>query len=99
MALNGCLGPGGSVRFGLKIELWGTSVGRVRGSPVAVPRRNMAPATQRVYTFAVANFVRYHRKSPDQLGLEDIRDYRLAEGGAGFVDCIFDQPAKTSPWK
>jgi site-specific recombinase XerD len=39
--------------------------------------RNMALATQRVYTYAVANFARYHRKSPDQLGLEDIRDYRL----------------------
>jgi site-specific recombinase XerD len=39
--------------------------------------RNMAPSTQKVYTYAVANFARYHRKSPDQLGLEDIRDYRL----------------------
>jgi integrase/recombinase XerD len=39
--------------------------------------RNMAPATQRVYAYAVANFARYHRKAPDQLGLEDIRDYRL----------------------
>ena len=39
--------------------------------------RNMALTTQRVYTYAVANFARYHRKSPDQLGLEDIRDYRL----------------------
>jgi integrase/recombinase XerD len=39
--------------------------------------RNMAPSTQKVYTYAVANFARYHRKSPDQLGLEEIRDYRL----------------------
>ena len=39
--------------------------------------RNMALATQRVYTYAVANFARYHGKSPDQLGLEHVRDYRL----------------------
>ena len=39
--------------------------------------RNMAPNTQKVYMYAVANFARYHRKSPDQLGLEDVRDYRL----------------------
>ena len=39
--------------------------------------RNIAPSTQKVYTYAVANFARYHRKSPDQLGLEEIREYRL----------------------
>lgn len=39
--------------------------------------RNMAPTTQRVYTYAIANFARYHHKSPDKLGLEDVRDYRL----------------------
>jgi site-specific recombinase XerD len=39
--------------------------------------RNMSPATQRVYTYAVANFARYHGRSPDKLNLEDVRDYRL----------------------
>ena len=39
--------------------------------------RNMAPTTQRVYTYAVANFAHYHHQSPDQLGLEDVRTYRL----------------------
>ena len=39
--------------------------------------RNLSPSTMRVYTYAVANFARYHHKSPDQLGLEDVRDYRL----------------------
>ena len=39
--------------------------------------RNMSASTMRVYTYAVANFARYHHKSPDQLGLEDVRDYRL----------------------
>ena len=39
--------------------------------------RNMSPNTQKVYTYAVANFARFHRQSPDQLGVEHIRDYRL----------------------
>lgn len=39
--------------------------------------RNMSPNTQKVYTYAVANFARYHRQSPDKLGIEHIRDYRL----------------------
>lgn len=39
--------------------------------------RNMSPNTQKVYTYAVANFARYHHRSPDKLGIEHIRDYRL----------------------
>ena len=39
--------------------------------------RNMSPNTQKVYTYAVANFARYHGSSPDKLGIEDVRDYRL----------------------
>jgi site-specific recombinase XerD len=39
--------------------------------------RNMSPNTQNIYIFAVARFSAYHRRSPDQLGLEDIRDYHL----------------------
>ena len=39
--------------------------------------RNMTRSTQYVYTQAVANFARYHGRSPDQLDLEDVRDYRL----------------------
>src|SRR6476661_7316179 len=39
--------------------------------------RNMSPATQRCYTYAVACFARYHHTSPDKLGIEHIRDYRL----------------------
>lgn len=39
--------------------------------------RNMSPNTQKVYTYAVANFAGYHRQSPDKLGIEHIRDYRL----------------------
>lgn len=39
--------------------------------------RNMSPNTQKVYTYAVAGFSRFHRKSPDALGLEEVREYRL----------------------
>ena len=39
--------------------------------------RNMSPATQKVYTYAVAGFARYHRTSPDKLGIEHVRDCRL----------------------
>ncbi len=39
--------------------------------------RNMSSNTQKVYTYAVANFARFHGRSPDRLGLEEVRDYRL----------------------
>src|SRR4029453_14708392 len=39
--------------------------------------RNMSPNTQKVYAYAVANFAKFHCQSPDKLGLEHVRDYRL----------------------
>jgi integrase/recombinase XerD len=39
--------------------------------------RNMSTSTQKVYTYAVANFSAFHGRSPDKLGLEDVRKYRL----------------------
>jgi integrase/recombinase XerD len=39
--------------------------------------RNMSPNTQYIYISAVARFSAYHRRSPDKLGLEEIRDYHL----------------------
>lgn len=39
--------------------------------------RNMSPNTQKVYTYPVANFARYHHQSPDKFGIEHIGDYRL----------------------
>src|SRR5271154_3172241 len=39
--------------------------------------RNMSPSTQKIYTYAVANFSAFHRRSPDKLTFEDVRDYRL----------------------
>jgi integrase/recombinase XerD len=39
--------------------------------------RNMSPSTQKVYTYAVANFSAFHGCSPDKLGIEHVREYRL----------------------
>ena len=39
--------------------------------------RNLAPATQQSYVQAVAKFSRYFGKSPDRLGLEDVRAYQV----------------------
>ncbi len=37
--------------------------------------RNMSPSIQKIYVAAVANFSIFHRRSPDQLTFEDVRDY------------------------
>lgn len=39
--------------------------------------RNLSPATQRSYVHAVAKFARYFGRSPDQLGLEDVRAFQV----------------------
>jgi integrase/recombinase XerD len=39
--------------------------------------RNVSPNTQKVYIYAVANFSAFHGRSPDMLGIEHIRQYRL----------------------
>jgi altronate dehydratase len=39
--------------------------------------RNMSLSTQKVYTYAVANFSAFHGRSPDKLTFEDVRAYRL----------------------
>ncbi len=39
--------------------------------------RNMSPATQRSYIHAVSKFSRYFRRSPDGLGLEDVRAFQV----------------------
>jgi integrase/recombinase XerD len=39
--------------------------------------RNLAPATQRCYIHAVAKFSRYFRRSPDHLGVEEVRAYQM----------------------
>jgi site-specific recombinase XerD len=39
--------------------------------------RNLSPATQRSYIQAVSRFSQYFRRSPDRLGLEDVRAYQV----------------------
>ena len=39
--------------------------------------RNLSPATQRSYLHAVAKFSRYFDRSPDRLGLEDVRAFQV----------------------
>ena len=39
--------------------------------------RNMAVSTRKIYVASVAGFSAYHGRSPDQLTLEDVRDYQL----------------------
>lgn len=39
--------------------------------------RNLSPATQRSYIHAVAKFSRYFGRSPERLGLEDVRAFQV----------------------
>lgn len=39
--------------------------------------RNLSPATQRSYLHAVTKFSRYFGRSPDRLGLEDVRSFQV----------------------
>src|ERR1700748_1445446 len=39
--------------------------------------RNLSPATQQSYIYAVAKFSRHFGRSPDRLGFEDVRAYQL----------------------
>jgi len=39
--------------------------------------RNLSPATQRSYVHAVAKFSCYFGRSPDRLGLEDVRAFQV----------------------
>jgi hypothetical protein len=39
--------------------------------------RNLAAGTRRIYVRSVAGFSTFHGRSPDQLTLEDVRDYQL----------------------
>jgi integrase/recombinase XerD len=37
--------------------------------------RNLSPVTQRCYVHAVAKFAQHFNRSPDRLGLEEVRAY------------------------
>src|SRR3954471_3434962 len=39
--------------------------------------RNLSPVTQRCYVHAVGKFARHFNRSPDRLGLEEVRAYQI----------------------
>ena len=47
--------------------------------------RNLSPATQRSYIHAVSKFSRYFGRSPDRLGLEDVRAYQVHLASKGVA--------------
>ena len=46
--------------------------------------RNLSPATQQSYVYAVAKFSRFFACSPDRLGIEEVRAYQLHLAGLGW---------------
>jgi Phage integrase, N-terminal SAM-like domain len=46
--------------------------------------RNLSRQTQQSYIYAVAKFSRHFNRSPDRLGLEDVRAYQLHLIGAKY---------------
>jgi integrase/recombinase XerD len=46
--------------------------------------RNLSPATQQSYVYAVAKFSRFLGCSPDRLGIEEVRAYQLHLAGLGW---------------
>jgi integrase/recombinase XerD len=46
--------------------------------------RNLSPATQRSYIHAVSKFSRYFDRSPDRLGLDDVRSFQVHLVSAGI---------------
>src|SRR5262245_36594666 len=55
--------------------------------------RNCSPRTIKTYVSHVARFAKFHRRSPDLLGPEDVRAYQrhLLEKGASWT--LFNQAA------
>jgi site-specific recombinase XerD len=47
--------------------------------------RNLSPATQRSYLHAVSRFSQYFDRSPDRLGLEDVRAYQVHLASKGVA--------------
>jgi hypothetical protein len=53
--------------------------------------RNLSPATQRCYVHAVVKFSKYFRRSPDRLGLAEVRAYHVRLVSAGVSWGAFNQ--------
>jgi site-specific recombinase XerD len=55
--------------------------------------RNLSPATQQSYVYAVSKFSLYFGRSPDRLGVEDIRAYLVHLAAKGFAWSSVNQVA------
>ncbi len=53
--------------------------------------RNLSPATQRSYLHAVKKFSDYFGRSPDRLGLEEVRAYQVHLAGRGIAWATLNQ--------
>ena len=53
--------------------------------------RNLSPATQRSYVHAVSKFSQYFGRSPDRLGLEDVRAYQVHLASKGVAWASLNQ--------
>ena len=53
--------------------------------------RNLSPATQQSYVHAVSKFSQYFGRSPDRLGLEDVRAYRVHLASKGVAWASLNQ--------
>ena len=65
--------------------------------------RNLSPATQQSYLYAVSKFSLYFGRSPDRLGVEDIRAYLVHLTAKGFAWVITQPPCQggqsLNPWR
>src|SRR5208337_3352958 len=57
--------------------------------------RNLSPATQQSYLYAVSKFSRYFGHSPDRLGVEDVRAYLVHLASKGFAWSSLNQTVCT----
>ncbi len=55
--------------------------------------RNLSPATQRSYISAVSKFSRHFRRSPDRLGLDEVRNFQVPL----FAELSYRSGGQTSP--
>jgi hypothetical protein len=53
--------------------------------------RNLSPATQQSYVHAVSKFSQYFGRSPDRLGLEDVRAYQVHLASKGVALASLNQ--------
>ncbi len=60
--------------------------------------RNLSPATQRSYIHAIKRFSRHFGRSPDRLGLEDVRAFQvyLVSQGISWAALNRNRPIATA---